>query len=389
SQGDRILGILKETYNLPGKRSRHWVLLWDASTGVPLDTLEHDHSVKSAEFDRRGNRVLTHSPDGRVAQLWDARTGRRIGPQMHHTNENQPPIFSPNEDRILTIAGDILHLCHVDHSVSAHDSLKHDGFELKGIFTRTGTRLLTWSNQIKSRDGSGKIMGEASVRLWDVASARPVGKIMKHGSVSSAGLITVPEPAAVLGVAFDPSEKHILTWSNDKTARLWGAETGMQIGRSMQHGKTVNGACFDREAKRILTWGADSTVRLWDAESGKQIGPSLRHSASVLRATFDRQEQRIMAWSKDSNATIWDISVDLDFPHEARALEIQALTGTAYNSFNNTVQAIEAEELHSLHDRYFEIAREHYKICRYAMANRFRQLYPEKAAKIRQWPVSK
>ena len=45
--------------------------------------------------------------------------------------------------------------------------------------------------------------------------------------------------AAVLGAAFDKDERRILSWSDDKTLRLWDAATGQQIGPAMKHDDAV------------------------------------------------------------------------------------------------------------------------------------------------------
>ena len=76
--------------------------------------------------------------------------------------------------------------------------------------------------------------------------------------------------------AFSPDGKRIVTASEDKTARLWDAETGKPIGEPLKgHTDSVMSAAFSPDGKRIVTASDDKTARLWDAETGKQIGEPL------------------------------------------------------------------------------------------------------------------
>ena len=72
---------------------------------------------------------------------------------------------------------------------------------------------------------------------------------------------------------FSQDESRILSWSVDKTLRLWDAATGEPIGPAMQHDGPVNGALLVADESRILSWSDDKTLRLWDAATGAAIGP--------------------------------------------------------------------------------------------------------------------
>jgi WD40 repeat protein len=64
----------------------------------------------------------------------------------------------------------------------------------------------------------------------------------------------------------------ILSWSRDKTIRLWDAATGKPACKPMHHERDVRGAVYLPNAPggpRILSWSEDDTVRLWDAVTAK------------------------------------------------------------------------------------------------------------------------
>lgn len=110
------------------------------------------------------------------------------------------------------------------------------------------------------------------------------------------------------GAVFSKDETKILSWSPDKTVRLWNASTGKQLGLTMNHDAYVKGAAFSHDERRILSWSDDKTVRLWDATTGKQLGPSMHHQAPVEGAAFSPDEQLVLSWSSDKSVRLWDIT---------------------------------------------------------------------------------
>jgi WD40 repeat protein len=82
--------------------------------------------------------------------------------------------------------------------------------------------------------------------------------------------VTKPDPlqtfkheGRVNGAQFSRDESRVLTWSADKTARLWDVAKPDPL-QTFQHDDYVNGAQFSRDESRVLTWSDDKTVRFWD-----------------------------------------------------------------------------------------------------------------------------
>ncbi len=134
---------------------------------------------------------------------------------------------------------------------------------------------------------------DKTARLWDAQTGRPLVVLKGH-------------TGAVLSAAFDPAGKRVVTASNDHTARIWDAASGEELAVLDGHTQWVWSAAFDPAGKRVVTASNDSTARLWDADSGKTLAVFNGHTGGVLDASFDRDGSRVLTASLDGTARIWD-----------------------------------------------------------------------------------
>jgi len=70
---------------------------------------------------------------------------------------------------------------------------------------------------------------------------------------------------AVFGAAFSPDGRRVVTASVDKTARIWEANTGVQVGLIKGHDDAVSSATFSPDGRRVVTASLDKRARLWRA----------------------------------------------------------------------------------------------------------------------------
>src|SRR5712671_5611389 len=152
-----------------------------------------------------------------------------------------------------------------------------------------------------SPDGFRIVSGseDKTIRLWDAETGDPIGKPLDRHS------------DGVNSVAFSPDGSRIVSGSWDKTIRLWDAETGDPIGKPLEgHCDGVSSVAFSRDGSRIVSGSWDETIRLWDAETGDPIGKPLEgHSSRVLSVAFSRDGSRIVSGSLDNTIRLWDAKV--------------------------------------------------------------------------------
>jgi WD40 repeat protein len=146
---------------------------------------------------------------------------------------------------------------------------------------------------------------DKTARLWDAISGRQVLGAFRH-------------EGAVRGADFSPDQTKVLTWSDDFTVRLWDRATGAQINPVFRHNGPVVGAIFSSDGQSILTWSQDSTARLWDVPTGQQVGPALEHKGPVNGAVFSMDRSRILTWSADGSARLWSTDTGTQIGTELR-----------------------------------------------------------------------
>jgi WD40 repeat protein len=116
---------------------------------------------------------------------------------------------------------------------------------------------------------------------------------------------------AVVAASFSPDGRRIVTASDDKTARVWDAESGKEIVVLKAHEGAVSSASFSPDGCRIVTASKDRTARVWDAGGGTAIAVLKAHEIvsdaheDVTSASFSPDGRRIGTTERRS-ARVWD-----------------------------------------------------------------------------------
>ncbi|MEU8343742.1 WD40 repeat domain-containing serine/threonine protein kinase [Actinomadura meyerae] len=231
------------------------VRMWDVATRAPVGKplTEHTDIVGAVAFSQDGRMFATGG--GNYVVLWDARTRRPMDDSLVHSGVVGSVVFSPDGETLVTAAaaaGDEVHCWDLTVRPVRYRRLKDDTGAVGGLaFSPDGKTFAT-----------AGLTGDNALRMWDSATRTQRGRpLTGHTS-------------GVAAVAFSPDGKLLASGSMDRTVRLWDVTTRKPVGRLTGHPGSVDAVTFSPDGKTLATAGLGSAVRLWDVATALQHAPS-------------------------------------------------------------------------------------------------------------------
>lgn len=133
---------------------------------------------------------------------------------------------------------------------------------------------------------------DGTARIWDAQSGVQLQVLRGHAD-------------RVASVAVSSDGSRIVTTSNDKTARVWDARTGAQLLVLSDHGDRIASVAVSPDGTRIVTGSDDETALVWDARTGAKIAELQGHDSVVTSVAFTKDGTRIVTCSW-MVARVWD-----------------------------------------------------------------------------------
>jgi WD40 repeat protein/tetratricopeptide (TPR) repeat protein len=143
-----------------------------------------------------------------------------------------------------------------------------------------------------------------TTRLWDVASGEPLGQPIKH---DTKGTGLVPQPDGVVGLAFSPDGKSLLTVGY-MAAIVWDVATGKQLAVLDQKYNRGICAAFGSDGRTVLTGAMDGRARLWDVTGQKEVGEPLAFNDWITAVAFRPDGGAFVTAGKRGGVQVWDAS---------------------------------------------------------------------------------
>ncbi len=144
---------------------------------------------------------------------------------------------------------------------------------------------------------------------------------LKEQSFRSLSLIG--HNGAVRSAVFSPDGRHILTASDDHTARIW-TNKAQHIATLHGHSDAVNSAVYSPNGQYIVTVSSDNTAMIW-SEKGDKLFALLGHLAPIKSVSFNKSGDYILTTSLDNTAKLWNLQGAniASFAHDVPAFEAQ------------------------------------------------------------------
>ena len=294
--------------------------LWNVLTGVELMRVVHDSSVELAAFSPDGGRIATVC--GNAARIWDTFGGSETS-RFECGSEVNFAVFSPDGDCVVTGA-ELYNPAERDNTVALWDTAKGTERNTRidygrpvdcAAFSPDGARLLImYHNGAHIWDVATETKLLEFEHARDSAAFCPDGKRVVTACHNGAcvwdaatglSLVFLRHDSPVESVAVSPDGTLVATVSS-KMALLWDVMNGKN-GRqtaSMAHDRGANSICFSPDGRRVVTSSEDLTARIWDAATGIEL-VRIAHDYPVTSAVYSPDGARI-ATSSGNAAYVWD-----------------------------------------------------------------------------------
>jgi WD domain, G-beta repeat len=114
----------------------------------------------------------------------------------------------------------------------------------------------------------------------------------------------------VRSARFSPDGKHVVTASDDTTARIWDiSHIPPSFVPLIGHRRAVLDAAFSPDGRLVVTASKDGTARVWDL-SGKPRMILDGHRNTVRTAAFNAGGNLVVTASDDGTARVWDLAAE-------------------------------------------------------------------------------
>lgn len=126
-----------------------------------------------------------------------------------------------------------------------------------------------------------------TVDLWELKSGALLASINHQTEVKE----------ALIGI-----NGRIISWGSDSAILLWGADLPVH---ELRHEDIVLGAIMNEERTQLLSWSKDRTARVWDLASGQETARFVHPEFPIGGKIFGSSPHTVLTWSADAKVRIW------------------------------------------------------------------------------------
>jgi WD40 repeat protein len=362
---------------LVGSKEDGTARIWDPSADEPSHAIPYQTESSWPEFDAGGTAVL--GVQGSTVRVWSTATWQPTSAApMNHQGPLATARLSPDGARVATIAYEPLPgRGGMRRVVRLWDAAT--GTALQPLRLPDGSERLTFTWVEFSQDSQWIVAGaddnsDSEIQrgmaiVWNVARPDPIGEIdsryapvyfaslspardsvLTFGSRSTTALVWPVKPESALGpvehegaalghdnavlfAQFSADGHHIVTTSEDGTAKLWRYPIGASAPIVLQHKQPVDWAEFSADGKRVVTTARDGTARIWDANNGELAAEAPIDTPTVVpMARFSADGQRVATAAEDGWVRIWNVPYGTTADATPLADVAEAVSGYAVNA---------------------------------------------------------
>jgi WD40 repeat protein len=174
---------------------------------------------------------------------------------------------------------------------------------------------------------------DGSLRLWDAETGAAIGKSIKN------------DQGGIFPLAFSPDGRQLASGGDNGTVRLWDVKSGAGIGSPLKgHEGSVMSVAFSPDGRLIASAGADGTLRLWDVKKGVAVrAPLIAHESGSLSVVFSPDGLLIASSGEDRTIRLWDAKTGSSISRPIQQWD--RVPSVAFSPDNNLIAATGDEML--------------------------------------------
>ena len=271
------------------RRGWEWYY-WLKQTHGEFRTFKGKDELASICFTPDGQRLVTASADWTI-RVWDVISGKEVltFSLKGRLNKGLSVIsISPDGQRLVTV-----------------------GSTAKIWDAKSGNELLTLKADTSgiesvcfSPDGQRLVAAGSTMKVWDVRSGKETLTIKNSSKDDEEDLGEIDT------VCFSPDGQRLVTGGDDKTLKIWNANTGKKL-RTIKVEGLLTGfynICFSPDGQRLAAGNENWMVNVWDANSGKNLFTLKGHKGPVRSVCFSPDSHRLVTGSADKTLKVWDVN---------------------------------------------------------------------------------
>ena len=267
------------------------IVVWD---------LEQDHELYRFPAHNKNIFSLQYSPDGRprllsaardgTVKIWDLEKKKLALELIHedHIAEHKPATYSPNGQRVVAMAQQ-----ERSGTIILWNALSGDilGYAAK-VAAHHGAATFLSNNEVLSASADNKL------RLWPLP-INDFKTLLHHSGEGYFGALAVSADDKLIAIAY----------STD--VRVYELKTRKELFLFRIHSGACRGMAFSPDGKHLATYADDRTIRIWHLASEKrhfiQVKNVHHNPSYYLKSFYSADGARILCISKETGARLWDI----------------------------------------------------------------------------------
>jgi WD40 repeat protein/tRNA A-37 threonylcarbamoyl transferase component Bud32 len=149
---------------------------------------------------------------------------------------------------------------------------------------------------------------DGTIKAWTLTNKKAIFK--ERPGPNATELWTV-RTTAVHGLAYSADGRFIASAHDDKTVKIWNADTGKAVNNLSDHTSPVHTLAFSVDGKRLVAGAANGAACVWDTTTWKLMG-NLKNAGWVLSAAFSPDRQHLVIAASQllqyPRVTVWDLA---------------------------------------------------------------------------------